>query len=269
MVIAVISPGEMGSAVGRRLAQSGHRVITSLDGRSARTLELAGAAGIEHVGSLGAVVREADVLFSILPPGRAVDLARAVGHAPDLVYVDCNAVSPATVREIAGVIGDRFVDAGIIGFPDAPRFYASGAYAPALAGLPLDWRVIGPQVGQASALKMCYAAITKGLTALLTQSLVAAESLGLSGLLRSELADSQPQLWAMAERMVPGMVPKAYRWIAEMEEIADTFASVGLTPKLHEGAAAVYRFVEEGTEARGFEEVLAELSRRLSAQRSR
>lgn len=241
--VAVVSPGEMGTGVGRRLREGGLRVVTTLAGRSERTRQRAAAAGLEDVGSLAAAVREADVLLSILPPGRALELAEAVGRDPGPLYVDCNAVSPATASAIAAVIGERFVDAGIIGAPSAPRFYASGRHAAELAALPLDVRVIDGEVGEASALKMCYAALTKGLSALLTEAAVAAEAYGVAGALREELADSQPQFLAGARRL-PGVVPKAYRWVAEMEEIAATFEQVGLTPRMLLGAADVYRLVE-------------------------
>lgn len=249
--VALISPGEMGSAVGQRLREGGLTVVTSLAGRSKRTQTLATAAGIEDAGSLAAAVGRADVLLSILPPGRALELAEAVGRDPGPLYVDCNAVSPATVRAIAAAVGDRFVDAGIIGGPGAPRFYASGPHAAELAALPLEVRVLDGETGQASALKMCYAALTKGLAALLTESMVTAEAAGVSEALRAELSDSQPQFLVGAERGLPAMVPKAYRWIAEMEEIAATFEAVGLTPRMLLGAADVYRLVEEARAAAG------------------
>jgi len=166
--------------------------------------------------------------------------------------VDCNAVSPATVRQVADVIGERFVDVGIIGGPAAPRLYASGPEARQLASFGLDVRVLGELVGDASGLKMCYAAFTKGLTALATELLTAADRLGLAEPLRAELEDSQPVLYDWSQRAIPGMVRKAHRWIAEMEEIAATFAALGLTPKMLEGAAEVYRQVESGLLPGGF-----------------
>lgn len=258
----------MGAAVGRCLRSAGWRVVTSLAGRSSRTRELAAAAGIEDAGSLSGAVRQADVLLSILPPGRALDLARAVGRDPGPLYVDCNAVSPATAIAVGELVGERYVDAGIIGAPEAPRFYASGPRAAELAGLPLEVRVLEGPIGQASGLKMCYAALTKGLTALLTESLVTAEALGLRAALEAELADSQPQFRAAGRRGLPAMVPKAYRWVAEMEEIAATFAGCGLTPKMLEGAAEVYRFVEATGPTGDFEEVVAALRQALAAPRA-
>jgi 3-hydroxyisobutyrate dehydrogenase-like beta-hydroxyacid dehydrogenase len=246
---AVISPGDMGSAVGRRLSEAGTRVVTALAGRSERTRALAADAGFIDAGSLAEAVRQADVLLSIVPPGRALEVARAVGRDPATLYVDCNAISPATARSIGDLVGGRYVDAAIIGLPGAPRFYASGPHAHELTELPLDVRVLDGEIGQASALKMCYAALTKGLTALLTESMVAADALGVTEALVAELSDSQPQFLATAQRGLPGMVPKAYRWIAEMEEIAATFEAAGLTPRMLLGAADVYRLVEEARTA--------------------
>jgi 3-hydroxyisobutyrate dehydrogenase-like beta-hydroxyacid dehydrogenase len=246
--VGIVSAGEMGAGVGRLLREAGVRVVTTVAGRGERTRERAAAAGMEDVGTLAAVVREADVLLSILPPGRALELAAAVGRDPGPLYVDCNAVSPATARAIGAVVGDRYVDAGIVGPPAAPRFYASGPHAAELAALPLDVRALAGDVGQASALKMCYASLTKGLSALLTESMVAAAANGVTAALLEELADSQPQFLAGAGRL-PGVVPKAYRWVAEMEEIAATFEQAGMTPRMLLGAADVYRQVEEARAA--------------------
>jgi 3-hydroxyisobutyrate dehydrogenase-like beta-hydroxyacid dehydrogenase len=269
--VAVVSPGEMGSAVAGRLREHGLRVVTALAGRSPRTRERAAAAGLEDAGTLTAAVRQADVLLSILPPGRALELARAVGRDAGPLYVDCNAVSPATARAIAEAVGERCVDASIIGGPGTLRLYASGAHAAELASLPLDVRIVPGEVGQASALKMCYAALTKGLSALITESMVAAEENGVSAVLREELADSQPQFLAAA-RALGGMVPKAHRWVAEMEEIAATFAQAGLTSLMLEGAADVYRLVESARSGAAapmdsLDAVVTELRRSLEPSR--
>jgi len=269
--VAVISPGEMGGAVGRRLRESGLRVVTALAGRGPTTRERAAAAGLEDAGSLAAAVRQADVLLSILPPASALGLAEAVGRDAGPLYVDCNAVSPATARAVGAAVGERYVDAGIIGAPSAPRFYASGRHAVELAALPLDVRVLDGEIGQASALKMCYAALTKGLSALLTESMVTAEAHGITAALRDELAASQPAFLAGAERL-PGVVPKAYRWVAEMEEIAATFEQVGLTPRMLLGAADVYRLVEAARAAADVpldrvEALVEEVRRTLKATR--
>ena len=249
----------MGHAIGRRLREHGLRVITCLQGRSARSTGLAAAAGIVDAGDDATLVREADVLLAVLPPAEALRLAERLATAlrqtgSELLYVDCNAVAPQTVQRIGAVIaaaGGRFVDAGIIGGPPAPgtpgpRFYASGEHSAAFAQLGesgLDIRVIGDEVGQASGLKLCYAALTKGLTALATELLVAGEALGLAEPLRAELQASQPGLLSWIARQAPGMPPKASRWVGEMEEIATMVGALGLTPKIYEGAADLYRFV--------------------------
>ena len=257
--IAVVAPGDMGHAVGAVLKSNGLRVVTPLAGRSARTRALAAAAGIEDLGDEVAVVRAADALLAILVPAQAGALAARIaaalhGAGTDLLYVDCNAIAPQTAREVGRTVEDagaRFVDAGIIGSPPragaaGTRFYASGAAAAEFAQLRdygLDVRVLGARVGDASALKMCYAALTKGTTAIMTELALAAERLGVTEALRAELAASQPEMLARMERGVPAMVPKAHRWVGEMEEIASSFAAVGLTPLTFEGAAELYALV--------------------------
>jgi 3-hydroxyisobutyrate dehydrogenase-like beta-hydroxyacid dehydrogenase len=285
--VAIMSPGDMGHAVAATLRAHGLRVIACLEGRSARTRLLAEKAGIEAVPDDDALVREADLLLSILVPAQAEQLARQIAAAlgrtgADLLYVDCNAVAPRTARRIAEVVeaaGAPFVDAGIIGPPPKAGartvFYASGAYAKRFAALRdfgLDVRPIGEQPGDASAVKMCYAALTKGTTALMTELSVAAERLGVTAVLRQEFAESQQAALERMAKSVPTMIPKAHRWVGEMEEIARTFEDCGLTPKTYLGAAEIYDFVAHTSlgkvspelwrdEGRSFEEVVAELAR--------
>lgn len=283
--IGLLSPGEMGHTIGGVLHANGLRVLTHLGGRSERSRALAVQAGIEDTPSLDDLVREADLLLCVLVPARAVAVAQEVAAAirrteTDLLYVDCNAIAPRTVRLAGEAIitaGGRFADAGIIGppprKPGTTRFYASGPDASGFAELSsfgLDVRVIGDEIGQASGLKMCYGALTKGLQALGTELLVAARLLGLDEALREEQRGSIPDVLAWLERSVPPMPPKAYRWVGEMEEIATTFADVGLTPKILQGAADIYRFVAEtplGKESpetrdpnRGLDEIVAALA---------
>jgi 3-hydroxyisobutyrate dehydrogenase-like beta-hydroxyacid dehydrogenase len=206
---------------------------------------------------LDELVGHAEIVLSVLPPAEALGLAnrlassiRRTGAQP--LVADCNAIAPSTTQGIGRVIdmnGTRFVDACIIGPPPtlgstATRVYASGPHADELSALVpcgLDVRVIGDAVGQASGLKMCYASVTKGLTAIATQQQVAATALGLSESLIRELEISQPELLEWMKAMVPGMPPKAYRWIGEMEEIAVTFDAVGVSPGMMLGAAQFYR----------------------------
>jgi 3-hydroxyisobutyrate dehydrogenase-like beta-hydroxyacid dehydrogenase len=250
--IGLLSPGEMGHTIGGVLRAHGARVLTHLGGRSDRSRALADAAGLEDTPSLAALVTEADILLSVLVPARALEVAETVAGVlaetgADLLYVDCNAIAPRTVRQAETVIiaaGGRFADAGIIGPPPRKpgntRIYASGPDAAALAILNeygLDLRVIGSEAGQASGLKMCYAALTKGLTALGTELLIAARQMGLADALRAEQEQSIPDILAWLDRSIPSMPPKAYRWVGEMEEIAATFADLGLTPNILLGAA--------------------------------
>ncbi len=259
--IGIVSPGDMGHALGAVLVQHGLRVLTTLQGRSPRTVALATRAGITDVGDDATLVRESDFLLSVLVPAQAYAFAERMATAMGaidntLLFADCNAISPRTALSIERLlreVGAEVVDVGIIGAPPRAgraetRLYASGPGAERLAVLNeygLDVLVIGPQVGQASGLKMCYASLTKGLTALATQALTAGEALGLSETLNGELRESQAELFAWFERQVPRMPPKAYRWVGEMEEIARTFADLGLPPQMLEGAAALYRLVEQ------------------------
>ena len=256
--VGILSPGDMGHTVGERLRSHGLRVIAHLKDRSARTRGLANKAGIEEVESYEALVVEADVVLCILVPAEAEAAALTVAAAmrstgADVLYADCNAVAPETTKRIGKIIGEaggRFVDASIIGPPPrgdgSTRFYASGAHAGSLAELEdygLDVPVVSERIGDASALKMCYAGLTKGLTALGTNLLVAAEALGVREALFAEYELSQGPMLQRMRGGLPGMPPKSRRWVGEMEEIATTMASVGMSPKFHEGAADIYRFV--------------------------
>ncbi|MCE7986201.1 MAG: NAD(P)-dependent oxidoreductase [Caldilinea sp. CFX5] len=256
--VAIISPGDMGHVVGKVLAGHGLHVITALHSRSERTRQLAQRAGIHDVGTLEQVVRRADIILSILVPDQAVATAQVVAQAladanQEVLYVDCNAIAPQTAHEIGRIIsgaGSRYVDAGIIGppphKPGTTRFYAAGPEAATFAQLNnfgLAIINLGPEIGQASAFKMCYAALTKGLTALGTELLTAAEAFGISQPLAQEFANSQAALYKQLQQALPGMPAKAHRWIGEMEEIAQTFGAIGLTPQILAGAAELYRFV--------------------------
>jgi 3-hydroxyisobutyrate dehydrogenase-like beta-hydroxyacid dehydrogenase len=257
--VGLLSPGEMGHTIGGVLRGNGLRVLTHLGGRSERSRALAEKAGIEDTASLDELVRRSDVLLCVLVPARAVEVAEEVAGAirrvgADLLYVDCNAIAPRTVRRVGETVlaaGGRFADVGIVGPPPrkpGTRFYASGpgaAELAQLAGFGLDVRVIGKEIGQASGLKMCYGALTKGLQALGTELLVAARLMGLDEVLRAEQRESIPDVLGWLERSLPPMPPKAYRWVGEMEEIAACFADLGLTPNILRGAADIYRFVAE------------------------
>jgi 3-hydroxyisobutyrate dehydrogenase-like beta-hydroxyacid dehydrogenase len=233
-IVAVIAPGAMGAAVGSRLVEHGLAVHTVLAGRSQASVARAAAAGMQSVDL--AQIAAADIILSIVPPGDAMSLAETLApliaradHKP--LYADCNAVSPQTVERIGRVVagsGARFVDAGIIGGPPRPGtpgpvFYTAGPDAPALDVLArhgLRITDLHGEVGAASGLKMSYAGITKGFTALGAAMMLAATRFGAAPSLAAELATSQPELLAWLRRQMPAMYSKAYRWVAEMDEIA-------------------------------------------------
>jgi 3-hydroxyisobutyrate dehydrogenase-like beta-hydroxyacid dehydrogenase len=235
----------MGAAVGSALLGNGHDVLWASQGRSPETERRAGEAGLRDVGSVGALLAEADVVFSIVPPHAASAVAAdAVGL--DGLFVDANAVSPATVR---GLPPARLVDGGLIGPPPlesgTTRLYLSGGeadtVAPLFAGSPLEARVIDGGVGAASALKMVYAAWSKGTAALLLAIRDVARSTGVEGPLLAEWDESAPELHARLARAEQAADTKGWRWIGEMEEIADTFAAAGQPDGFHRAAAQVYR----------------------------
>jgi 3-hydroxyisobutyrate dehydrogenase-like beta-hydroxyacid dehydrogenase len=259
-VVAIIAPGAMGAGTGQRLTENGVKVLTSLQGRSAETAARAKAAGMADASD--AEIARADFILSILPPGDALKLAQR--FAPVLqasnakpVYVDCNAINPKTVAHVAAAIaptGCPFADAGIIGSPpkpgDAgPRFYASGPAAPRFATLRdygLDVRVLAGAMSAASALKMSYAGITKGTQAIGAAMMLAAGRAGSADDLLAELQSSQKQLFPWLQKSLAQMPPKAYRWVAEMQEIAGFVDEDPGARDLYRGAAEFYaRFAED------------------------
>jgi 3-hydroxyisobutyrate dehydrogenase-like beta-hydroxyacid dehydrogenase len=259
--VAILAPGDMGHAVGAVLRQGGLRVISNLAGRSPLTADRARRAGIDAVADDATLVREADIVLSIVPPAEALGTARRVAAAMRTtgakpLYADCNAIAPPTAREIGEIItgaGAPYVDAGIIGQPPKigqknTRIYASGPAASRLAALSahgLDVRVVDGGIGAASALKMCYASMTKGLLAVMAEAFITAERLGVSAPLRAEMQMSNADTLRRAESGLPTVTYKAYRWVAEMEEIAATFADAGLTPQMFQGAAEVFQFIAD------------------------
>ena len=257
--IAVVSTGDMGHAVGGALKEQGYDVVTCLAGRSELTRARAARAGFRDLPDLDAVVGAADLFLSILPPALAPELAekvaaamRRTGNRP--LYGDMNAIAPATALRVARIVeaaGASFVDGGIVGSPPGkgapPRIYVSGRDAKALAGLAspkMAFRECGAEPGRASAVKMCYAALTKGSNALFAAVLTATEALGVSAEVVREYADSQPDLLKRMRASVPFLPADAWRYAGEMEEIAATFESVGVTPLFHRGAAETYRLLD-------------------------
>jgi L-threonate 2-dehydrogenase len=256
-VIAIIAQGEMGAAVGHRLHDGGARVITSLAGRSAASAARAKAAGFVVVDSDDELASQADFILSIVPPGDAVALAERLRPALKSVvrkpiYMDCNAVAPETAECIGAIIaetGCRYVDAGIIGGPPkanapGPKFYVSGEAAKEaerLSAYGLTIRIVDGPLAAASALKMSYAGITKGLTAIGAAMILGAARAGCAEALQKEMGESLPQILAWLSKQIPKMYPKAYRWVAEMEEIS---AFLDADPAGHDIYQGVARFYE-------------------------
>ncbi|WP_142850296.1 NAD(P)-dependent oxidoreductase [Telmatospirillum sp. J64-1] len=233
--VSILAPGGMGAALAARLVQHGVEVRTSLTNRSERSAERARAAGMTIVND--ADVLNVDFLLSVVPPKEALALAETL--APQLkqsdrrpIYVDLNAVNPDTAVQIAGVVEDSgtpFVDGSIIGLPPkegsaGPSLYVSGEEArklEALSEFGLQMRVLDAPVGAASALKMSYGGITKGLIALGSAMILGAERAGVGDALYEEMSRTQPGLLNGFSKSIPDMFSKAARWVAEMEEISE------------------------------------------------
>ena len=256
--IGVNSPGDMGQGIAMRLKACGYDVYVALEGRSARTAELAKKAELSDCGSLENLVSTCDTVFSVMNPGEALNAARDIAAAiqkvkKPLVYVDCNAIAPGTGLEIERLIrnaGGTFIDAGIIGSPPRgktkTKLYVSGPDASLLTQIvdeQLLVRVVGERIGDASAVKMCYASLTKGSLALGLELLIAARKLGVEQALEKELMDSQREMYESIVKRSETMAPKAPRWVPEMNEIAKTFEDAGLTPRILQGASDMYELI--------------------------
>jgi 3-hydroxyisobutyrate dehydrogenase-like beta-hydroxyacid dehydrogenase len=249
--VGLLHPGEMGAAVGRCLTGAGHRVLWASEGRGPDTAARARDAGLTDVRTARRLAAEAEIILSVCPPHAALDVAWAV-HGFTGLYVDANAIAPGTSREVAQLItesGGRYVDGGIIGSPPltpgTTRLYLSGADAPQVQslfeGTPLEPRIARGSGTAASAVKMAYASWTKGSSALLLTARALARAEGVEDDLLAEWALSQPQLPDQVARAARAAVTKGWRWVGEMEEIAQTMASAGLPDGFHQAAAEVYR----------------------------
>ena len=249
--VGLLHPGEMGAAVGAVLVKQGHRVVWASAGRSARSRERAQKAGLEDAGSVDGLVQLSDVIISVCPPHAAREVARSVAGF-DGVFVDANAVAPGTARELSEVVeagGGEFVDGGIVGPPPrtagTTRLYLSGSSTSGVldlfAGSALEALVVSDEVGAASAVKMAYAAWTKGTAALLIAIRELARAARVEPVLLEEWRTSLPELLERSDRAVRSGRAKGWRWIGEMEEIAATFSAAGLPAGFHQAAAEVFR----------------------------
>jgi 3-hydroxyisobutyrate dehydrogenase-like beta-hydroxyacid dehydrogenase len=281
-VIGLLHPGEMGAEVGKILREQGRTVVWASQGRGPETARRARDAGLEDAGSLAEVTRRSEVLLSVCPPHAAVDVAGAVADARFTgVFVDANAVSPATTRRIADLVeapGARCVDGGIIGMPPqrpgSTRLYLSGAAAGAVgelfAGTRLEAPVIGDEVGAASALKMAFAGMSKGTLALLLAVRAMARAEGVEEELVAEWSRSQPDLPDRSRSAARAAAVKGWRWVGEMEEIAAALAATGLPAGFHEAAAELYertpRMPEAAADEATLESVMAALGAKAKEQ---
>jgi 3-hydroxyisobutyrate dehydrogenase-like beta-hydroxyacid dehydrogenase len=259
-LIAVIAPGEMGAGIGQRLHERGARVITSLSGRSAASGTRAERAGMVAVASDDEIVK-ADIILSVVPPKDAAGLAQRLKPAfaraaTKPIFVDCNAVAPQTAGEIGAILqgsGAHYVDGGIIGAPPTPttpgaRLYVSGERARDVTRLKsygLDVRLLDGPIGAASALKMSYAGITKGFTAISALMMLGATRAGCADMLHKELAESQAPLLGWLGRQMPKMPPKAYRWVAEMEEIGLFLDGIAGGRAAYESIGTLYQHIAD------------------------
>lgn len=249
--VALLHPGNMGVTIGAAAAVGGARILWASKERGTATRKRAEEAGLRDAGTLTEAVRQSDVVLSVCPPHAAVDVARAVAAERfSGIYVDANAVSRATAEQIGAIVGAAgasFVDGGIIGSPvkqaGTTRLYLSGPDAEVVASLfsgsMLDARAIGAEPGAASALKVAYAAWTKCTDALILTIRAFAAHQGVDQALLQEWSISQPTLEKKCSRAAAVAVPKMWRYVGEMQEIAEAFAATGLPAGFHEAAAEV------------------------------
>jgi 3-hydroxyisobutyrate dehydrogenase-like beta-hydroxyacid dehydrogenase len=275
--IGVLHPGEMGVTVGASARAGGSRVLWASEGRSAQTRARAAAAGLEDAKTLASLCAASGVILSVCPPHSALDLAREVAAQRfSGLYVDGNAVSPGTAREIGRIVegaGATFVDGGIIGPPartrGTTRLYLSGAEAGRVARLfaegPLEAITVDGGPGAASALKMAYAAYTKGTAALLVSIRAMAIRAGVDQALLAEWTRSQGDLGARSERAAGETARKAWRFTGEMAEIAATFDDAGLPDGFFRAAGEIYESLAGYKDAPGMPSV-AEVAKALAGR---
>jgi 3-hydroxyisobutyrate dehydrogenase-like beta-hydroxyacid dehydrogenase len=274
--LGILHPGQMGISVAASAKNSGCTVYWVGAGRSQESHDRAQKYGLRDAGSLAALCRDSDIIVSVCPPHAAEEVATEVmAHGFQGIYVDGNAISPQRAQSIANQVtrgGATFVDGGIVGGPawkpGTTWLYLSGPTAPeaaaAFAAGPLGTVLMGDEVGKASALKMCYAALTKGTTALLTATFGAAAQLGVLDALMAEWGRDGSPAGQENERRVREVTAKAWRFTGEMEEIAATFDAAGMPPGFHQAAADIYQRLAEFKDAPAtpsIEEVLAALHR--------
>jgi 3-hydroxyisobutyrate dehydrogenase-like beta-hydroxyacid dehydrogenase len=269
--VGILHPGEMGSAVAAAIRNSGHEVWWASESRSHLTRARAESAGLTDAGTLANLCQTCPVIVSVCPPEFAQNMAdQVLAHGFRGTYLDANAISPAHKQQIAARMqarGIQFVDGGIIGLPPKARgqtwLYLSGEHADQAACCftagPMECEVIGSEAGKASALKMCFAAQSKGSIALLIAVMGAADHTGVLDDLRRQWTRMSPAL--PSEGHILRAAPKAWRWAPEMQEIATTFDAAGMPAEFHQAAAEIFQKLREFKNADGtsIEDVLNKL----------
>src|SRR5215831_19137410 len=251
--VGILHPGEMGISVAASAKNSGCEVYWTSHGRSALTRERVQKIGLNDGGTLAELCAKCSIVISVCPPHAAEDVANEVVRAGFRgLFVDANAIAPQRTLKIGEIVsraGMVFVDGGIIGFPawkpHTTCLYLAGPRAEEVAACfsagPLDTKVLAGPVGKASALKMCYAANTKGTVALLAAIVATAESLGVRDALFDQWKHDDPALPGQVEKRIQANAPKAWRFVGEMEEISRTFREAGAPGDFHAGAAEIYQ----------------------------
>lgn len=247
--ILLLHPGAMGSSLGKNLVENGHEVLWVSENRSAETEDRAEQNQLTQTSTLAEAMPQVEVVLSVCPPENAIEVGRAVADTEFKgTFCDANAIAPTTAQTLLDIFGERYVDGGIVGPPPRvrghTRLYLSGPKAQQISNLFESSRVqvelLTNEVLSASAMKMCYAAYTKGSAALVLGVRALAEHYGVSDALFEEWSRSQQSLWDRSERIGPGTSRKAWRFAPEMREIAKTFDGAELPPGFHDAAAEIY-----------------------------
>lgn len=277
MKIGFLHPGSMGVSIAASAIASGHEALWASEGRGAATQERAAEHGLQDVGTVREMATASDIICSICPPDAAEDVARDVAAAGFKgIFVDCNAISPPRMERIAAILGESgasVVDGGIIGHPawkpGTTFMHLSGPSREKVAacfdGGPLGAVTMTDKIGEASALKMCYAALTKGTAALLCGILATAEQLGVREALNAQWEADGGGRALERENSVRGVPAKAWRWVDEMEEISRTFEAAGQPGGFHAASAEIFRRLTElkdGPHPTALSDVLDRLARK-------
>ena len=257
--ITLISPGEMGSPIAKYIISSGIKVISPLNSRSEETKKRSIKSGIEDSKTLIESMKQTDLIISILVPSEAENLCKEIANYSkeidkEIYYADLNAISPKTVQDMKNILSNtkiKFIDGGIIGGPPTsdkfPRIYVSGIYSKIfmqLNNLGMEVIDMSGDIGDASAIKMAYASITKGYSSLLIAAVTLAIKTNNFDAFMDELEFSQPKIFDDLKKL-KSIPSKAHRWIGEMNEISNTFIENGISGNFHKGSFDIYSKVSD------------------------